>query len=259
VNSEQAKAILQHYRPTVDAADPHFREALEQVQHDPALAQWFTEHCTSYEAVRRTLHQTPVPAGLREAILQAHGQRHPAGRWPQPALLAPAVVVAIIVITVIAYGVYRHRAAVTPPRDFAAYLQTMTRVAAGRYMMAIETAEPDVLRHYLATAHAPTDYALPRGLRVLRLEGGLVVEWFGHKVAMLCFAQDDEEPHDKDTKDDHDAWFFVVSRTALPDAPASEAPQFAPTHGLITASWSRGDKTYMLATRGAQATLERLL
>ena len=77
MNTEQAKAILQHYRPTVDAADPYFREALAQVQRDPALAQWFTEHCASYEAMRRTLRQTPVPAGLREALLMAQARRGP--------------------------------------------------------------------------------------------------------------------------------------------------------------------------------------
>jgi len=135
----------------------------------------------------------------------------------------------------------------------------MASIAAGSYTMAIATADPDVLRHYLATAHASTDDALPRGLRVLRLEGGLVLEWFGHKVSMLCFVQEDVEPQDKAPNEDHDVWFFVVSRAALPDAPASEAPQFAQAHGLITASWTRGDKTYVLATRGARDTLEQLL
>jgi hypothetical protein len=257
VNSEQAKAILQHYRPTVDAADPHFREALQQVQRDPALAQWFTELCTSYEMVRRTLRQTPVPAGLREAILQAHARRRPAVWWRPPAVVAAAVAAALIVITVIGYGVYRYHAVGTRPRDFAAYLQTITSVAAGGYTLAIATADPDVLRHYFVTTHAPTDYALPRGLRALRLEGGAVLEWFGYHVSMLCF--EDEEPHDKATTEDHDVWFFVISRAALPDASASETPRFAPVHGLITVSWSRGDTIYVLATRGTKATLERLL
>src|SRR5574341_817573 len=204
VNSEQAQAFLQHYRPTVDAEDPRFREALEQVQRDPALAQWFTEHCTSYEVIRRTLRQTPVPAGMRAAILQAHERRRPAGWWPQPAGVALAVV-AVIVITIIGYGVYKHRSVGTPPRDFAAYLQTITRVAAGRY-----------------------------------------------KLSMLCFVQEDEAPHDKATTEDHDVWFFVISRAAFPDAPASQTPRFAPAYGLITASWSSGDTTYVLGTRGAQ-------
>ena len=59
MHTEQAKAILQHYRPTVDAEEPYFREALEQVQRDPELAQWLTEHCASYEAVRRALRPGP--------------------------------------------------------------------------------------------------------------------------------------------------------------------------------------------------------
>ena len=35
MNIEQAKAILQHYRPSIDAEEPYFREALEQVRRDP--------------------------------------------------------------------------------------------------------------------------------------------------------------------------------------------------------------------------------
>ncbi len=257
MNTEKAKAILQHYRPPIDAEDPRFSEALEQVQRDPELAQWFTEHCASYEAVRRALRQTPVPAGLYEGILKAQARRRSVRWWTQPALVAPVVAAAVIVLTVIGSALYWHRSAMMQPRDFAAYLQTLTRVAAGRYTMAIATADHDVLRHHLAAAHGPADYSLTPGLRTLSLEGGLVLEWFGHKVSMLCFTQDAKQ--DKDANEDYDVWLFVVSRDALPDAPAADAPQFAQAHGLIAASWTRGDKLYLLATRGAQAELERLL
>src|SRR5919109_2062552 len=88
VNTEQARAILQHYRPSIDAEEPYFSEALEQVQRDPELAQWFTEHCASYEAVRRALRQTPVPAELYEAILKAQARRRSARWWMHLALVA---------------------------------------------------------------------------------------------------------------------------------------------------------------------------
>lgn len=256
MNTEQAKAILRHYRPAIDAEDPYFSEALEQVQRDPELAQWFTEHCNSYEAIRWTLRQIPVPVGLREEILKAHARQRPEVRWTQPVLVAPAVA-AIIVLALIGYGFYAHRSALMQPRDFAAYLQTMTSVAAGHYQMTVVTADPDVLRHHLAAAHGPEDYSLTPGLRTLSLEGGLIVDWFGHKVSMLCFTQDDKQ--DMDANEDHDVWLFVVSRDALPDAPAAVAPQFTQAHGLIAASWTRGDKVYLLATRGVQTELERLL
>lgn len=256
MNTEQAKAILQHYRPTVDAEEPYFREALEQVQRDPELAQWFTEHCASYEAVRRTLRQTPVPAGLYEGILKAQARRRSVRWWTQPAWVAPVGAAAVIVLTVIGSALYWHRSATLQPRDFTAYLQTITRVAAGRYTMTIATADHDTLRRHLAAAHGPADYSLTPGLHTLSLEGGLVLEWFGHKVSMLCFTQDDKQ--DKDANEDHDVWLFVVSRDALPDAPVSDVPQFAQAHGLIAASWTRGDKVYLLVTRGAQAELERL-
>jgi hypothetical protein len=256
VHTEKAKAILQHYRPSIDAEDPYFSEALEQVQRDPALAQWFIEHCANYETMRRTLCQISVPVGLHEEILKAHVRQRPGVRWTHPAFVAP-VAVALIVLAIIVYGLYARRSVVMQPRDFAAYLQTMTRVATGRYKMTVVTTDPDILRHHLADAHGPADYSLTPALRTLSLEGGLVVDWFGHKVSMLCFTQDDKQ--DKDANEDHDVWLFVVSRDALPDVPTAVAPQFTPAHGLITASWTSGDKVYLLATRGAQAELQRLL
>ena len=42
MNNEEAKLILQAYRPGgQDANDPRFREALEQARRDPELARWF--------------------------------------------------------------------------------------------------------------------------------------------------------------------------------------------------------------------------
>src|SRR6266581_7423324 len=119
VHTEHAKAILQHYRPSIDAEEPYFREALEQVQRDPALAQWFTEHCASYEAVRRALRQTPVPAGLYEGILKAQVRRRSVRWWMQLTWVAPVVAAAVIVLTIIGSALYWHRPAVTQPRDFA--------------------------------------------------------------------------------------------------------------------------------------------
>jgi len=123
VNTEQAKAILQHYRPSIDAEELYFREALEQVQRDPELVQWFTEHCASYEAVRRALRQTPVPAGLYDGILKAQARRRSVRWWTQPAWVAPVAAAAVIVLTVIGYALYWHRSATMQPRDFAAYLR----------------------------------------------------------------------------------------------------------------------------------------
>jgi hypothetical protein len=258
VDTEQAKVVLQHYRPTVDAEDPQFTEAVALARRDPELARWLAEHCAGYDAMRRTLRQTPVPAGLREEILQAYAASRAAAWWTRPTWVA-TLIVAALVLNVIGYILYSYQPLVAPPHDFAAYLQAMTAVAAGDYKLAIETKAADELRRYLASQSSPTDYTLTPGLRALDLEGGLTLEWFGRKVSMICFNKGGKEPQGQEANEDDDVWFFVVSRDALPDEPTSETPRFARTNGLITASWSRGDNAYVLATRGEQADLESLL
>ena len=75
MNNEEAKFILQGYRPNgADAGDAAFRAALEQVQRDPALREWFARQQAFDAAVSTKLDAVPAPVGLREAIL-AGGRR----------------------------------------------------------------------------------------------------------------------------------------------------------------------------------------
>ena len=70
MNNEEAKFILQGYRPNgADAGDAAFRAALEQVQRDPALGEWFARQQAFDAAVSAKLDAVPAPVGLREAIL----------------------------------------------------------------------------------------------------------------------------------------------------------------------------------------------
>jgi len=250
LNAEQAQQILQNYRPRVDDGDPQFTAALALAKSDPELAAWLDAHCTSYEALRRKLRQTPIPEDLRDRILARQPVRARASWWARPAFVA-AVVVAALGVNLAGYFVFWRETPVIAENNFAGYLQMTTVWASGGYSMDIKTEDAEALRRLFAERGSPTDYVLVPGLAALSLEGGNVLGWEGRKVSVLCYQ--------KTGPAEADVWFFVAERTTVPDAPATEAPRFATANGLATATWTRGDRLYILAARGSRADLEKLL
>ena len=75
------RADLAAWRQALPRSPQLVASALKHWQSDPDLAQWFTEHCASYEAIRQTLRQTPVPIGLCEAICQAQALCRSTAWW----------------------------------------------------------------------------------------------------------------------------------------------------------------------------------
>ena len=71
MNSEQARFLLRAFRPGIDRVDaPEFREASEQLRHDPELAAWFARETAIDDVLRAKLvTATPVPGDLRERLL----------------------------------------------------------------------------------------------------------------------------------------------------------------------------------------------
>jgi hypothetical protein len=113
----------------------------------------------------------------------------------------------------------------------------------------LETHDLNQIRDFLAKNQAQADYQLTPTLERTPAEGCSILNWHGHKVSLLCF----------DLGNDNDLWLFVVDRTALPDASATEAPQFTSVGKMATASWSQGDSAYLLAVNGDTETLRKYL
>jgi hypothetical protein len=76
-----------------------------------------------------------------------------------------------------------------------------------------------------------------------------VLEWNGHTVSLVCFALASQQI----------AHLIVIDRAAFGDAPTG-SPHFAQVGDMATATWSQGDKTYLIASKGAtEPDLVRLL
>jgi hypothetical protein len=243
VNSQQVKQKLELYRPGVDDTDPQFADALAETKRDAELQRWFDERCALYAVVRAKLGEVTAPAELRGRILTERKIIHPVIWWQNPFVLAAAAAVAMT--AVMAWFLFPLR----QPADLGGFRQAMVRSVSGEYKMMLETNDLNQIRDFLAKNQAQADYQLTAALERTPAEGCTILDWHGHKVSLLCF----------DLGNDNDLWLFIVDRTALPDAPATESPQFAGVGKMATASWSQGDSTYLLAVNGDTEKLRKYL
>jgi hypothetical protein len=235
MNPQEAKQILLLYRPgTADAADPEISEALKLAQHDPELGRWFDEHRAFQQAMRDKFRQTEVPAHLKTSLL-IRGKAQPGIVIPQvwcrrPAPLAIAAAAALMLAAVALW--------LQPPRTdrFANFQSRMVGTALREYRMDLVTNDMRQVRQFLADRGAPADYDVTEGLGKLQLTGAGLLRWRSNPVSMVCFNRGDNQM----------LFLFVMNRSALKDPPP-EIPQLAKVADLVAASWSRGDKVYLLA------------
>jgi hypothetical protein len=244
VDNQQAKEILALYRAGLDeAGDPFFSEALAQAQRDPELGRWFEKQCAIDAAMREKFQQITAPADLARQILAERKIVRPAVWWERPALWAAAA--AAIVLAVLAGYLLRQ----TETPTFQAYRKNMANLVSGEYKMMLETNDLIVIRQFLGKNHGASDYILTKELEKLPGEGCALIKWHGQRVSLVCL----------DRGHDDDLFLFIVDRTALPDPPLGQSAEFARVNNMTTASWTVGDKTYVLASKASEEDLRKFL
>jgi uncharacterized membrane protein YbaN (DUF454 family) len=247
VTQQQAKEILSAYRPwSADANDPEFAEALALVRQDAELARWFEEHCAVQNAIRDRLRQSAVATGLKEQIISEYKARSAVVWWRQPVPLKLAAAAAVAVILGIAALWLRPGPEPSGMADTATYRSRMVGSVLRQYAMSLETNDLHEIRAHLAQKQSPADFVLPEKLAQTPLAGCGVLKWQDKQVSMICFLTGKPLPPGGKS----DLFLFVVDRNSLPDAPGTGTPEIHAGTRLITATWSVGEKTYVLATDG---------
>ena len=284
--SETRQTLLLYRSGKDAAADPQIAAALELARRDPELGRWFEQHCAEQAALRAKFQQISVPADLKARLLAGNrkfkvpepgtpgelrespspalsgtfppsdGEKargsggatiasssadqspepgdskilRPHFAWRQPVLWALA---ASVVLVCALAGLWLKPSGQDPLAQFQA---RMVGSALREYRMDLVTNDMRQVRQLMAKGGAPADYVVSPGLEKLQLTGGGLLRWQNHPVAMVCF----------DRGDNQMLFLFVLDRTALPNPPPA-TPKLEKVNQLMTASWTQGDKTYVLA------------
>jgi hypothetical protein len=246
MNNQEAKLILQAYRlGGQDAANPQFQEALEQLKRDPQLAEWFAQGRAIETRVQAKVRDALKPPAHLKADLLAQGRIvRPRPWWQRPNWLAAAASVAVLGI---AGAVWSWR-----PREpeFAAFRQAMVQNALqAKEHVSFETHSLADINRWLKNRYVDTNFDLPVALRDNPTEGCRVIDWNGHKVTLICYVFNGRDHLD----------LFVLDNVPFRGFTPSQTPQFGPANGLMTATWTQGGKTYLLASSSGEAVLRKYL
>jgi len=249
MNRRQAQEILLLYRPgTADAQDPEFAAALALAKNDPELSNWLQHQSLLQDALRAKFRQIPVPEGLKEQILSER-KVHTSLPLKRNLVLSAVCAVCILVLAGLVLPLLRSH----EDKSFANFQSRMVKTVArqGLYpKMDLETNNLAEIRKFLAQHQGHGDYVLPNGLQKTTTTGCAILPWQGKAVSMVCF-NSGKTP----ATNASDLFLFVINRADVPKAPAPGALSFAQTNSLATASWTYGDKTYILAGPGDKAAL----
>ena len=204
------KEILLLYRPgTRDAEDPQVAGAIELAKHDPELGRWFGQ----YQIARQKVLLPPPDF------------------WQRPVWLAVGAALVLFVFCVATVWLQPR-----VPDRFGNYRDMMVSKAIRGYVMEWETTNMRQLRELIAARVAPANYELTKGLQHLQLAGGAVFPWRSNPVTMVCFRRSDRQM----------VFLFVMRSAAVKDPPPPN-PVRARVSDILTASWTHGDMTFLLA------------
>jgi hypothetical protein len=248
VNPAEARSILQLYRPgTDDALDPQIAAALALARQDSELARWLAEHCDRQITLRNKFRQIAQPPALKEQIIseQAAANRSQSVKR-RLAALAAAVSVLILLLEI-----PWHRPA--PPTDTLEVFQhAMMGVALRGYGMDLTTNNLPQIRSFLAQKQAPADFQLSDTLKHATINGCAVESWQAAKVSMICF-------HTPKSADQNNLWLFVVDQGVIRKGNLTSSPAVQTIHQLITATWVKDGKLYLLGTQGSEVDIRPYL
>jgi hypothetical protein len=135
----------------------------------------------------------------------------------------------------------------TPPQDtFQTFRRRMVSAAARGYEMDLVTNDLTGIRQFLSTNNAPADFVLPESLARLPVLGAGLLSWQDQRVSMVCLNSIGQGT----------LFLFIVDRSAVKHPPPSKE-EFVQVNKLMTASWTQGERSYLLAGQEGQETMQR--
>ena len=255
MTTQEAKLILQAYRPgSEDEEDPFFADALELARADKELGEWFARQCEFDRMMGSALQSEIPPSGLRDAILAR--KTHPlVSKKAKPfhvlsILLSGAAAIVLFVGIALFHGGF-HNGSRSADLTVAAFTREALDIKEqGRVSLATKSTDPAQLRKWLAERGAPNDFVVPPGLNGIPSLGCQSYEMGGTKVTLICF----------DLGNNQVAHLFVIDKSALTDASQDSRPELREENGLAFATWTSGNKSYVLTGDNiTRETIQKLI
>ena len=243
MDEQQARLILQAYRPGADPDNPEVAAALQEAVRNPELARWFAEEQAFDRAIAAHLENVPAPFGLKTRILAQVAPPAASRPWSWAVKLA-GVAALLFLLTQVA-SLFRPAAPETRVSNYAREMVSFIRLGGGLDM---ESHDLGQIKEWLSKKEASPGFVPPR-LAALQPLGCRLLSFRGQKVTLICFERDN----------DRIAHLFVVDRAALPKMKPGGKPVFADAGEWTTASWVENDRVYMIAVQGDKAAVQRYL
>lgn len=231
MDKKEAKEILLRGRPWSGHKSTEEQAAAKLAETDPELAQLKSQQEEFNARVRRELAGIPVPNGLRDQIL-ARRKIVRAPIWRRPRQLL-ALAASILVLSSTLFYLIRTR----ENTSFTGFRDRMVGFAVREYRMDLLTQNFAELNGFLAAKGRPSIFTLAGGLARTPLKGGASLSWQGIPVSMVCF----------DWTAGETLYMFVIDQSGPKPKGSLSAPHFEAVKGLTTASWTDGNKAFLLA------------
>jgi hypothetical protein len=245
----EAKLILGAHTLSPQADTAELREARAMAEQDQELGAWFQGQCEFDEAVGAAFEVTPIPAGLRERLLQGYEAPIPApksgGKNAMMMVWLALAAVVVIAATGVLYtnlygshGITWHNEA----------LVAMARIETDPpHMLDLLTHDMGAVKALLTKSGSPMPEGLPNSLTAGKMVGCKAVKIGGHEASIVCF---EIEPGVVA----HVAVVSVGDVGALP----KDHPDFGKNGEWATAQWAGDGKVYFMATRGSSDSLKKI-
>ena len=246
---QEAMLILGAHTLSPEAQSPELREARAMAEQDRQLGAWLQGQCEFDEAVAAAFEVTPVPAGLRDHLLESYRAPVPApksaGRDAMLKVwLALAAVVVIAGAGVLWTNLTGHKGLAWEDDALVAMARIETDPP---HILDLLTHDMEAVKARLAKSGTPLPEGLPIALTPGKMVGCKSVKIGGHEASIVCF---EIEPGVVG----HVAVISVGDAGALPKG----HPDFGKNGEWATAQWAGDGKVYLMATRGSSDSLKKV-
>jgi len=248
MDKKEAKLLLSGYRPNgKDAGDPEMRQALDLLDGDAELKEWFDQEQEFDALISEKLNEFKAPEDGKTSGMAGNRIVRPPKWWNRPTLLAAAA----LVLALASIAITQWPSSAPPQATLADLRSGAVDKVRGDFKAEFYSADPVQIDRWLM------DQDLPVAGRNIaeRVQGKKFgcakMLWNGQAVSVICLQKDEQNI----------AHLFIAKlpETDPNSTPPSEEIILATVRDLNTAAWKDGDKAYVLVGHAPSVRVARFL